>query len=469
MKRSPWLPAALGLLLLVGLPCAPGQEPASQAAPTSLPTLNYTDVAFGFELEIPAGWNYDRTRFQDFKNSIGLLRGRSADGRRGLKIVVFRSYPMRPFEDWLVVFGRDLAERADVARVEGEPWQLPPRAGAILTYASKAAGVKSRSHHLCVPFDPNTVWVLVYSGNAAGDAEERQLRAEFDRLSATLRVYYTVEDAEQLAGALDRGKALLDKLRAQAERVQLDETEYTYDIALAGKSVGYLRRRISREEYVFSQPDAKRRYAKNGVRVRERSWRFADDGTVRCTRVDLFTSFDLKSELIESRQTQIPAPDVTPQELLVKTNQVLREDDRLFSSFTTSRDRNLPDPGKPISVGPVYLGLAWVRLLPALLLGEPAERHALVIYDDETRALLSHMVQPLGEVKLPGRDEPLYGFEVREGYIAQPSVVYTDRRGNLIRLEAGEVVLARVPKEEAERKYGERRDAARQRFQIKDD
>jgi hypothetical protein len=330
----------------------------TQPTPTSLPSTNFADPAFGFELQLPAGWDYDRTRFQQFKDSIGLLRGHGPGGRRGLQIIVFRSFDMKPFEDWIVDFGKASAELTNSPRVDWEAWRLPPRAGAILSYSSKLGAITTRSHYLCVPFDPSTVWVFIYSGSLASDAEAKLVRGEFDQIISSLRIDYDPEAAERLAPAFDCGKALLARLRSEAPTIRLDETEYTYDMTLAGKPIGFFTRRITREEYVFSGPSAARRYAEDGVRVRERSWRFGEDGSVRHTRVDLFSSFDLQSGLMETQQTQIPPPDFQPQDPLVRLDKVIRQKDVLVSSSTTNRDVDLPEPSKPVSVGPVYLDQA---------------------------------------------------------------------------------------------------------------
>jgi len=439
-------------------------QPTTQGAPT----ITYTEPAIGFELELPAGWEYDRTRFQDFKDSLGLLRGREPGGRRALQVLVFRSFPMKPFEDWIVDFGKALAELANAPRVDWQTWSLPPRAGVVLTLTSRLAAVTTRSHYLCVPFDPNTVWVLVYSGSVARPEEEAAIRQDFDRLAASLRIYYDAQEAERLVPAFERGRVLLERLRQQAARVQPDDTERVYEILLRGKPIGYLTRRISREEYVFSTPRAKRRYAKEGLRVRERSWRFADDGTVRHTRLDLFSSFDMQDELMENRQTQIPPPGDLP-ELLIRTDQVVREGEVLFSSFTTSRDVGLPEPSKPIEVGPVYLDQAWLRLLPWLLRDATHEAYAVACYDFETRALLSHVITPLGEQKLPDFRGSVRVFEFRDGFINRPGRLYSDEHGNLVRLETGELVLRLASRAEIEQRYGQRRDEARSRFRLSDE
>lgn len=456
----------IGLVLVLGAwwGHAGAQTPAT--APTSQPAILHVEPAFGFELQLPGGWDYDRSRFQEFEDSIGLLRGRAAGGRQGLQILVFRSFPMKPFEDWVIDFGKAVGELTNSPRVDWETWRLPPRAGAILTCTSKLGALTTRSHYLCVPFDPNTVWVLIYTSSAASAADEQAIRQAFDRIINTLRIHYDPDEAERLAPAFERGKALLERLRGQADRVRFDDAEYAYEMTLGGRPIGYLTRRLSREDYVFSGRAAKRRYAKAGLRVRERSWRFLDDGTIRHTRLDLFSSFDGQSELIENQQTMLPPPGAAPTEVLVRTDQVVREADVLFSSLTTSRDTTLPEPSKPISVGPVYLDQAWVRLLPRLLSGEPNEPVAVAIYDSETRALLSHVARPLGERRLEGVPQTVHAFELRDGLIGRPSTAYVDANGSLLRLEAAELTIQRVPREKIERQYGPRRDEARRRFNI---
>lgn len=464
-----WTGLRLGLL---GLACAVGVAVGQETQPSTaeFPLVPYADAGFGYELQLPAGWEYDGSRFQRFRDSIGLLRGVSPDKRRNLEIQVFRSFDMKPFEDWVVEFGKALATLTNSARVDWETIQLPPRAGAVLSYLARAGADTTVTLCACFPFDPNTVWVLVYVGQVWRAEDAALVRAEFDRLVGTLKIHYDPRDAEKLAPALDRGKALLEKLRARAREVQVDETQRYYEMVVEGEPVGYLSRRVTREEYVFSRPDARKRYAKDGLRVRERSWRFGEDGTVRYARLDLFSAFDLRSELIEFEQTQIPALDVEPQRVLVKTDQVVREDDVLFSSFTTNLDAGLPDPGKPVEVGPVYLDLAWVRVLPGLLLTEPAEPHAVAIYNTNTRALVAHRVQLQGPARLGDRTEEAFAFEVRDGFIEAPGKLYTDARGNMVRYEAGAVVLREVSAAEVERRFGARRAEAVRRggMQVED-
>ena len=204
---------------------------------------------------------------------------------------------------------------------------------------------------------------------------------------------------------------------------------------------------------------------KEGLRIHEESWRFADDGTVRYTELNLFSSFDLRSELIEYSTTQIPAPDVQSQRLYIELDQCIREDKVLFSSFSTNLDRDLPAPRPPLPIGPRYLDLAWVRMLPLLLKAAP-ETYAFAIYDSQARALAVHTIRPLGSSAIPGRAGVSgCAFETREGFVAQPSRLYTDARGNVLRLESGDLVITLTTKDEVERQFAQRREPARRRLE----
>jgi hypothetical protein len=93
MKRA-HVRAAIAPLLLALL--AGAMLRAQDSQPASGPVMQrYADPAFGFELQVPAGWVYDRTRFHNFKDSIGLLRGHAPGGRRGLQIQIFRNFPVQ--------------------------------------------------------------------------------------------------------------------------------------------------------------------------------------------------------------------------------------------------------------------------------------------------------------------------------------------------------------------------------------
>lgn len=454
---------------LVLASCLPAALAKDESTPTTMPTVDYVDPAFGFELNLPAAWEYDRTRFQHYRNSLGVLRGRSPTGDRSMRILVFRDFELTPFEEWLIAFGKDLGRLTNSKRIDWETWSLPPRAGAVLTFTSKIGADQTRTFYLCVPFDPSTIWVLAYSGHARSPQEQELLRREFETIINSLKIHYDPQDVERLEPAFERGQRLIQVIHEHGRRVRLDEDTYYYELTSAEKGVGYLTRQIAKEDFVFAGRHALRGNAKEGVRLRERIWQFIEDGPARYTRLDAFTSFDLLSEQIENWQKEMPPADAESQDILVRTDQVSREADVLVSSFWTSLDRNIPDPAKPIRVGPVYLDQAWVRLLPGLLLSNPEEHglYAFAVYNSDLHGLLAYTIRLLGEAELKGHEGRTFSFEVREGFVAEPARIWTDERGVLVRLEAGELRVQRRPQAEIERKYGERQQAIMQRFNLK--
>ena len=66
---------------------------------------------------------------------------------------------------------------------------------------------------------------------------------------------------------------------------------------------------------------------------------------------------------------------------------------------------------------------------------------------------------------MPGRpDTRAFAFETYEGFAPERGLIYTDERGNLLRLEAGKLVLEETTEATVLRKYAARRDAARRRL-----
>lgn len=448
---------------------AAGQAPTTQ--PTA--TVPYVNKAFGFELQVPAGWNYDRSGFFGPGGSLGLLRGTAPDGRTSLQILLFQQVGMRSFPDWIEFFAEQLGTLRGVERVQvrGEPNFERP--AAYLIADAEVGWQRTRTLYCCVCFDRQTVWVLSYAtvlGDALTPPEEPPTRAvevpaDFARLAESLRVFYDPQLAEQLAAALERGRAYLaERFAAAAAELSIDETVRYYEIRLAGKPIGYLTRQFRLETEPLARP-SNRANPKHGIRVRERSWRFADDGSVYFSRVELFSSRDRLTDLYELWEARIPRDGAGDSVATISRDQCVREGNTLVSSYTTSRDRGLPEPRRPLRLQPGYLGLGWVRLLPGLLGPEPGPALAFTIYDPQTRTLIAHAIRPLGETPCPGRaGQRAWAWETREGLVPEVALLYTDERGNLLRLEAGDLVLALSDEATIETRYGRRRRVAEMRL-----
>ncbi len=459
-RRTIW--TMLTLLAVKSLiPAAQAQQPAASA--TQPDTIPFVDVSFGFELRLPSGWAYDRTGFFGPGESVGLLRGKAADGRATLQVLIFPNAGADDFQAWLETFAQIAADIGDARVGKADKRTLAGRESAIVAIESRFGVDSTLTLYGCVPLDPTTVWVLTYSTLIPGAADDAAARLAFERVISTLRVTYDPQTAEPIRAQLKNGQTFREKrLRPHLGGVFIDPAQRTFEIFLGGKAVGYLTRQAQRERASFDDP----RFSdsgKVGVRVRERSWRFAEDGSAQHTRVDLFVSDDLESELAEMRSVQIPADPRTP--ALIKIDQYIRERNVLFSTMRTSADTGLREPRNPIRVGSTYLGLAIVRMLPTLLGVGQSDPLAFSIYDAETRALITHVIQPLGPKPLPERPgETANAFETREGLVGRPATVYTDADGALLRIEARELLLKYAEEDAIEKRYGPRRDAAEARL-----
>ncbi|MFH1747604.1 MAG: hypothetical protein ABIG44_11230 [Planctomycetota bacterium] len=447
------------LLAIMCLAVCVAEVPVATPAEDVLETIPYADPTFGFEIQVPAGWIYDRGRFRGAMGSIGVLRG-SRDYTRAIQILVFRNFEMTGFEQWLQEYEQHLEEVHGSPPVRLKADKRDGRERVVTMVEVIAGSARARTYYLCITFDPNTVWVMALAGQVTDGVSEKLLQAQFEQLADTVRISYDPLEAQQLSAAFDRGLAVLKELRASARAVKLEESERYYNIAIGDKSIGYLLRRIYRESRSLTDPRMGGKH-KEGLRVQEESWRFADDGTVRHTELNMFSSFDLRSEMMEQCTTQIPAPDVAAQRLYIELDQCLRENQVLFSSFSTNIDRDLPDPRPPIKVGQRYLDLAWVRLLPQLLISAPAELYAFAVYDSGTRALLVHTIKPLGPLENASR--PGYAFEIRQGFVSQPSLIHTDTVGNVVLIKSGDLTIELSTREQVERDYAGRREPARRR------
>lgn|GEM_PF-1083674 len=461
-QECPLLALMFSVVIALNEVSAQTSEPTPASAPAAL--IRHLDPALGFELSVPAGWIYDRARFAGPHGSLGVLRGKSPAGTQALQVLVFRSTELTGFSAWLDWFAARLREAYAGRRIPRLPRPEANDERTVLLIDTPTAGGRTHTYYLCVPFDASTVWVLVFAGLVQTAEDEQQLRTLFDQMADSVRVLYSPLEAEKIALAFERGLEVLARLRQQAADFEVKSDERFYEISIAGKPIGYLRRSIRREE-PKSERGAWRPADRPGLRVDEESWRFAEDGTVRHTELNFYSSADLQHELIEVRTTQIPAPDVPAQRLYIELDQVVREGQALVTSFSTNLDVELPEPRPPIPIGPRYLDGAWVRLLPRLLRDARPEAYAFAVYDSPTRGLMVYMIEPLGPAEVPGLSGVSgFGFLVREGFVTQPSRVFADRHGNVLRVEAGELTLSQVSPEEVERRWAARRDPARQRM-----
>lgn len=473
-----WTAAALCVAAALGQ----ASQPATSPAAPQIATIPFVDKSFGYRMQVPAGWVYDRVGYFGPAGSQGLLRGVSGSGQNLLQILLFQRATITTFHDWLELFATQLGSVSGVISVKVKFQETfldnNKRPYGWVHVAARDGADLLETYYYVLRFDTRTVWMLGYSNKLGRSLEaEKALtppkpqEATFEipdvvrSMASSVQVFYDPRRVDQLRDSLDRGKDYLAgfKLQEAIRAMRPDDKPRFYEISIKGEPIGYLARTLKRETRGLDDA-AGRKGGKDGLHVSEESWRFGDDGTTFESVIELFSSIDGEMDLFEFTEIRLPPPAARDSKKYGTRDQVVREGDVLFSSFRTSVDVGNPEQRQPIRLEPSYLGLAWVRCLPALLGGETRAPLAFTIYDPETRALVAQELFPRGEADIPGGKDKGLLFEVREGLLETPTLVYTDRRGNLLRVESGDMVLRHVEQKSVEKRFGARRDAAKARM-----
>jgi hypothetical protein len=438
-------------------------------------TIPFVDKSFGYQLDLPGGWRYDRTAFFGPGGSLGLLRGAGGGGQESLQIILFRNVKPATMKEWLDFFSTQLGGVSGVtgvfAKYQDEVSDGSKRPYGYVLVRSRDGADRLETLYYCTRFDESTIWILSRAAVVAADAPTPtantgfEIPAAFQSLVNSLRVTYDPKIAAETRAALDRGKEWLAKFQLQEaiRKLRIDENTRHYEIALAGKPIGYMTRRFSREWHSMDESATRTaRSKKEGLRVRETSWRFGDDGSAFYSVIDLFSSIDGDTDLFESTDTSIPPASTKDAKPVITRDQCVRENGVLFSSVRTSLEEGMPEPRQPIRLEPTYLGLSWARLLPALLGRDEQPAIGFTIYDSETRALLIHTIRAAGESVLPGGGKA-WLYEARDGMSESASRILTDNRGHLLRLESGDLLIRLADESAIESTFAARRADALKR------
>ena len=467
---------AVVLLLAGGLLAASAGAQTAGPRDAGLPLMPYMDRTLGFAIQVPADWRYDRTGFFGPGGSAGLLRGASSDGRATLQILAFLDVTKPGFPSWIEYFGEQLGGIEGTRRVSVEGVEDADRPAAFVVVDAQIGIDHTRSYYYCIAFDTRTIFVLCCAsvqqkslGDSTAapdaDAEKIEIPNDFKRMTDSLRVLYDPKLAHEMANALQRGRDYLaeGRLDEAIRTLRINEAIRFYELFVEGKPVGYVTYRFTREAEPMQHPGLLSN-AKDGLRVRERSYQFGENGAAQFDKVDLFSSRDGRTDLFEFSHAAIPPADAPNARPLMTRDQCVREGDTLFSTRITNEDVGLPEPRRPLKLDASYFGLAWSRLLPALLGPDAQPMIAFTVYDPETRTLLTYGIKPQGAETSEANGEPTFAYETRLGFAQHPLIIHTDRHGNTLRVTSDPIELRPSTSDTIERKYGTRRDAANQRM-----
>lgn len=475
---------AVALAQPVQAPGATASRPNGiEPAPANAYAFEFSHAGAGFAIRLPGDWVYDPRPVARDSGVIDALTGDSPDGTRRLRIFVVTRTNAIDFPSWFAGFAEQWQRTAGALALQTAANRRSLRPAGLARVQTREAGRWATAYLYATQFDRDLVWAVELRGIDEGapvDAAGQELNppAWLDETLRTLRVSYDPLVAEQHAAAQRRAASYLAEqpLRARARTLRVDTSPRAYLIEQRGQTVGYLTRQVQREFEPLDRPGTFAR-PKEGVRIIERGWRFAPDGSAFSTEADLFASLDGASDVAQVTQVRFP-PEHSTQPVREQFVQSVREADVLIVTSRTRRDGDLPDPRPPIRLDDTYLAIAWARLLPALLRDAPAESLAFSVLDPALGVTVSTMITPLvsgdaaaGAAEAPGASraaEPTPGeaaslvFELRQGF-APPRILQTDRFGNLEREDGDDETLRRAPLDQVEAQFARQRAQALER------
>lgn len=479
--QSPWLLVALAAV--VG--SAVGQSAPPAASAPQIATIPFVDKSFGYRMQVPAGWVYDRVGFFGPAGSQGLLRGASGNGQNLLQVLLFQRAKITTLRDWLELFATQLGSISGVISVKVKFQETfldnSQRPYGWVHVSARDGADLIETYYYVLRFDETTVWMFGYNNKLGRSLEPskpveptRPEETTFEippvvqQMASSVDVFFDPRRVESLRESLERGKDFITgfKLQEAIREMRAEDRPRYFEIVLGKEPIGYLAQTLKRESRALDDNAAggKKSAGKDGLRVSEESWRFGSDGTTFRTVIDLFSSVDGDSDLFEITEIRLPSQKVRDARRYGTRDQVIREGDVLFSSYRTSLDVGNPEQREPIRIEANYLGLAWARCLPSLLGAEERPPIAFTVYDPETRALVAQEIHARGPAEVPGEKEKGLLFELREGLLETPTRVYTDVRGNLLRMESGDMTMRAVDQKSVDKRFGARRDAAKARM-----
>ncbi len=420
-------------------------------------SISYTEYRFGFEVQLPPEWSFDRSRFIGPNDSIGLLSGASHAGHRTLQVTVHRlDAPVRFVENEVSAFEKRLANVPGTVRCESRIRATPRGSDLILTADGAVNGVAARRHYYCANIDPKTVYVLAIAAVGGEPADLASAEQEFRAAYESLRITYQPDPPETLAQAARRGVELAGAVaRRSLAELPVDGPERFYEVSFESKPVGYFSSRLQRQ----SRREGGK--VRRGARLRERGWMF-QGGAARQTRVDSFLTDDGLTELTETQVTYYPPAD-SAAGTVVALDQCIREGDSLVSTFSVS-NRADAQTRTPVGTPPDYLPVVWSRCVPELLGRTAGEPCAFQVYDAELRGLSTVRARCLGDRELPGTEERATVYEWRDGFAPAAALLYVDQGGQLLRLDQGPTQVTSVAQSAVEERFGPMREAVERRW-----
>ncbi len=451
MMAIGWLLGPLAIVMGPA-PDRPGQTATTQSAVAEdALAASYVDGTYGFSIRPPRGWDLDRQLARESRG-VRLLRMVNAVSQNRteemrLNRIAGEKQPAAAMEETLQRTARSLElEYSRVDILSQQVQEVAGRAGGVVTALIWTEGFEHLRLVGIVQAEPGIQIVLTYDG----PSELRQSReALFQLVLGSLKLLVDASSEGKFEEALQEGAAWLSGLNRAAMERAIGPDEF-FEIRLEDEPIGAVR--VERADYAWKK--------RPGVRVRERGWTFEPDGRICRSQTTLFVGFDLRSERWKtSVTTLIPAKGDLPERLENAWEEGLRDGDVLLSSQAYQLGQP-PTENPPLRLPPTYAPRAVVRVLPRLLDDLDTKRTiGFMVFDHQRAGLVLRTVTLKGPSQLPvgaSVEGKVFRIEEREGVSTEPSDVYVDDKGRVLRIKTGKLTLVPIEAKDLEVRFGKR-------------
>lgn len=436
-----------------------GQTEGTNPPPSTADDLGpeYVDGTYGISLRPPQDWRLDRQRVAaDGSTTLLRMFETTTAGQQGRSITlsIQMDDTARTIERRLSRKVRGIEfDHSDADVLSQQVQTIAEKPGALLSASLMDAGSKRFRMLAMIEIRPRQYFELSYDGPFETKAAAERM---FYLVLGSIRLLVDPIEESEMAAALDHGKEWLGSLSADALETSLDGLRFL-EIRMKNEPVGIIR--IEESAHTWKK--------RAGVRIRERTWTFNQDGSATRTQATLFVGDDLQCERWkESVTTLLPAREGRAETIENAWEEGLRDGEVLLTNQTYQLGVP-PKENPPVRTPATYLPRAVARLLPRLIgnLDKP-RKVAFTAFDHERAGLIVRTFELKGKAPPPtgvSRGEA-FRIEEREGVMAVPSVVFVDSTGRVLHIESGDMTIVPAQREDLERRFGDRIQQAEARM-----
>ncbi len=457
----------LGVSLFSCWVSAQVNTPSSPDGPSAKGKLDqaYIDGSFGFTLRPPAGStcdpekkklgpaNYEIVRFNQPQHDWYLSVRLSQDARPP---------DARIITDKLIT---NLKEQyADVELLSQENTRIAGRQAALsavcFTFGEPVSLTQDKKkqwlhQQAVIQEKPGECFALVLLTSF----EDRSIATKtFERIVQSFEFRRTAQQEQHMRKALDRGEKLIQSVAEKKLNLSDHLLKETYLlIKRNGKEIGFLG---MQEEPVNVQ-------GHEGVRLYHWNWIFEDDGGISNFNHLMYLSADLKKEEWEYRMQMLTPPGTGVQrKVLLDIESAVRQKDKLLIEYPKKLE-TMEREDKVLEVGKSYAPAALMSLLPRLVDLNSPELYAFSTYEHDRRGLILRTMEVVGQQQILAKGQSIQAWKLQDSEGLPPPItsIYVDKKGQILRMDVGNMKMTLTTREYVERKFQSRVNEAQKAIQ----